>query len=52
MIVVTVRKSDVHGYVIVTKFSCLYADGNGGEFTQGGCAFPHHIEARGWVRSP
>ena len=26
--------------VIVTKFSCLYVDGNGGGFTQGGCAFP------------
>ena len=33
--------------VIVTNFSCLYVDGNGGGFTQGGCAFPHHIEARG-----
>ena len=47
MIVVTVRKSDVHDYAIVTNVSCLYADGNGGGFTQGGCAFPQHIEARG-----
>ena len=47
MIVVTMRKSDVHDFVIVTNFSCLYADDNGGGFTQGGCAFPHHSEAMG-----
>ena len=33
--------------VIVIDFSCLYVDDNDGGFTQGGCAFPHHIEARG-----
>ena len=32
--------------VIATNFSCLYVDGNGGGSTQGGCAFPHHNEAR------
>ena len=38
--------------VIVTNFSCLYVDDNGGGFTQGGGAFSHPIKARVRVRSP